>query len=317
MTAATTLSLRLSTVRDCPLRAVFEATGADAREPSERERRIMFSGRVIGSTFLDMLEAGGTGPIEREVKIPWAHGIGHADGWVPETRTLLEVLSSSSATDAAIDSKLVQLCLYMEHKQECTNGALLIVDPRDYSDERVILTKGSPEYDKLLTVAVERLDAIDAWVATGDMPVCAGQANSWFCRFDQCPCKQPKEAPEEIDLPEARETVLAFAQAKDAEKQAQAALDLAKERRMNVQAVLEGLGLPVGTVKIGSYELQRIHYAGRRTFNLWLAEKDSRIPDELLADFVKQGEPYEVFKVKKVDLEPSLTGDDFGKEVPF
>lgn len=316
MSTRTAVSLRLSTVRDCPLRAVYEATGADARDLSEKERRILWSGRRIGDDFLSMLEAGGVGPIEREVKIPWAHGIGHADGWIAETRTLLEVLSSAHATDAMVDSKLVQLVLYMEHKDDCENGALLIVDPRDYSDERVIVTKGSAEYEKLQTVANERLAAIDKWAATGELPECTGQANAWFCRFDECPCKQPKPPLDEVDTAEARETVLAFAQAKAAEKEAQAALDMAKERRLNVQAVLEGLALPVGTVKVGPYELQRIHYAGRRTFNLPLAEKDSRLPDELLAEFVKQGDPYDVFKVKKVDAQPALVGDDFG-EVPF
>jgi hypothetical protein len=342
--ARTPPSLRLSTVRDCPRRAVLEALGAPMRDLSEHDRRILFRGKEIGRVYATMLAAGaqnsggkwrifvGSGPADAwpsrwlttnpedarfiaEKRVPWKHGVGHCDLLDLETNVVLEVLSSASPTADMRLSKLVQAVLYAEHMPATLGVCLRVVNPSDFSDEQIVQLKGSPEYDATLAVARERLAAVDEWAVSGKVPDCTGEANAWFCRLDDCPCKQPAPPLEVVDTAEARRAALTFAQAKAAESSAKAVYESAKLEREAAQILLAPL-VPVGKIAVGPYEVSRIRYAPRKTFQLALAEKDSRIDSDLLAEFTKVGSEYDVLKIQRVSDETALSAEEFGA-VPF
>src|SRR4051812_29011253 len=110
-----TASFRWSSVRDCARKAVYEATDAPHRDRTEHEERILWRGKSLGRDYMLFLaNKYGADQILTEVPVRWPFGTGHIDGVVIPTRTAIEVLSSAHASDAMIQSKLLQLVGYME-----------------------------------------------------------------------------------------------------------------------------------------------------------------------------------------------------------
>jgi hypothetical protein len=314
MSATEIKPLRISSLRSCPRMAAYEGMGTPGREPYDRERRILFSGHRIGRDYLDMLEEGAGIPIIREKKVEWEYGIGHEDGFIPSTGTVLEILSSASP-DGMMRSKLLQLVLYMEHDEEATNGALLMVDPRDYTETRVIIMKGDERYQELLGEARARIEQIRAWRETGELParVCGSpkDGQAWFCRHTEtCVADWVPE-----DVPaydgDAAEKVLELTQRWHSLKLQEvthktAASDVEAERKQIEREL--GTLLPPGERKVGPYVVKRSP-RHRQNFALKRAQMDSRIPIDLLDEFTSESH-WDVYSVEAVG------GADWG-DTPF
>lgn len=342
--------MRWSSARDCPRKAVLEALGVQGREPSERERRQMFRGRRIGQDYVLFLAASaqaqdrpyrvhvasgsdhwvpedmradtaGEAAFLAELPVEWEFGIGHADIYATETDTVIEVLSSAHYESQA-EGKLIQAVGYARRIAQAKAACLVVVDPSDFAEQRMIVVRGSDEWTGLETEVERRVSEIQRWRDTGEYParVCRKPADAvgHFCRLPE-PCFEgwePEPRPV-LDTAEARAAALRFDQAKAAEKQAEAILSEAKTARMDAQADLEALDLPAGETEIGPYTVKRIDYRGRETFKLSDARKDSRIPDVLLDEFVKVGDPYSVWKISR-DLDgAAVSAEDFGDEAPW
>lgn len=216
--------LRWSAVRDCPRKAIYEATGAPSRERTDREHRILFRGRRIGRDYAEILslkhnarddhrkfirnrnrseETGGgyygAGKVWCEKKIVWPLGVGHADIWLPETGTLVEVLSSAHASPQNVHSKKLQLVGYMEHDPEARNGVLVVLDPNDLSETRHLVSRHDEQYAGLVAEMRARIEQVQQWDSTGEPParVCEkpSDARSHFCVYAEH-CFDGWEAPE-------------------------------------------------------------------------------------------------------------------------
>lgn len=308
--------MRLSSVRTCPRKAVYEVTDAPAREMYDKEKRILWSGRRIGTDYLDMLEAGNGVTIERELKIPWPLGVGHADGWMPEARTLLEVLSSAHASNDMVASKLLQLVSYMRYWPAAHVGALLIVDPRDYSEERVIVRRGTPQWDTLAEQAADRVDQVLRWKERGILPdrVCAkpADARSHFCRHaEHCFEGWEQPVPDPIGGEETQQLVIRLDHVKAKKRELDATKKVLETEQKEIQAALEA-EVPPGEWMIGGYKVKRSPRV-RSSFKLPLAEKDSRFPGELLAEFTTTSR-YDVWTTERTQAAADL---DFGSEAPW
>lgn len=315
-TATKTPLMRLSTIRDCPRRAVFEATGAPEREVYDRETRIMWSGRRIGQDYLDMwCEAHPSEELVREKKVPHPFGVGHEDAFIVSTGTVLEILSSAHASTEMVHSKLLQLVLYMTYDAEAVNGALLIVDPRDYSDERVIVVKGGDKWSELAAEAQERMAAVSRWSATGELPdrVCAAPANarSHFCRHSEVCFENWEPDPLAVlDDPETHELAVRLAHLK-AKRREIASTDKTLEAEQ--KELQNGLAdrVPPGIFQVGQIKLGR-SLRTRESFKLALAKEDSRLPNDLLEEFTGVSD-YEIWTAEILDQAAEV---DYGT-VPF
>jgi hypothetical protein len=209
-----TVPLRWSSVRDCPRKAVYEATGAPRRDRTLTEERILHRGRAIGREFAIFLAAqerakgrqpwrifvasGVIGEWPRryltsdrakaafivEEAVPWPLGILHPDIRVVETNTIVEVLSSAHASEAMIHSKKLQLVGQIEYTG-AAGGAVVVVDPSNLSDEIFPLARSSKAYAELVDEMRARVATVQSWVDTGEIPtrVCSrpGDARSHFC----------------------------------------------------------------------------------------------------------------------------------------
>lgn len=224
MTTASRPLLRWSSVRDCGRKAIFEATGAPARERTDKEERILFRGKRIGRDYGEILslkhntrddhrkfirvrnrseESGGgyygAGKVWCEKKVVWDLGVGHMDIWLPQTATAVEVLSSAHASAAMIHSKKLQLVGYMEHDPETRNGVVVVLDPNDMDETRYVVSKHSEEYAALVDEMLARIRQVQAWDADGNLPprVCSkpSDARGHFCVYAET-CFEGWAAPE-------------------------------------------------------------------------------------------------------------------------
>src|SRR4051794_16661798 len=128
--------VRWSSARVCARKAVYEAQDAPARDMSDREKRWTYRGKSLGrdyaifvATANDTSIFAASGPdfwippnlkadtadsagILAEKPVRWELGVGHADMFIAETGTTVEVLSSAHG-DSQVDSKLLQLAKYI------------------------------------------------------------------------------------------------------------------------------------------------------------------------------------------------------------
>lgn len=216
--------LRWSSTRDCGRKAIFEATGAPARERTDKELRILFRGKRIGRDYGEVLslkqntrddhrkfirarnrseESGGgyygAGKVWCEKKIVWPLGVGHADIWLPQTGTLVEVLSSAHASAENVHSKKLQLAGYMEHDSEARAGVVVVLDPNDMDETRHIVSRHDDQYAELVAEMHARIRQVQHWDASGELParVCSkpSDARGHFCVFAEH-CFEGWTAPE-------------------------------------------------------------------------------------------------------------------------
>lgn len=314
-TVTETPLMRLSTIRDCPRHAVYEAIGAPAREVYDRETRIMWSGRRIGQDYLDMwCEAHPGEELIREKKVPHPFGVGHEDAFIVSTGTVLEILSSAHASTEMVHSKLLQLVLYMTYDEAAVNGALLIVDPRDYSDERVIVVKGGDKWDELAAEAQERMEAVREWTTSGTLPgrVCARPENArgHFCRHAEfCFEGWMSDPVQALNDPDVHELAVRLAHVKAKRREIGSTDKTLEAEQKEIQSSLAEVVEP-GEWRVGRVQLKRSPRS-KPTFKLALAREDSRLPAELLEEFTSTS----VFDVWDAQIVADEANADF--EVDF
>lgn len=322
MTTVAHAPLRLSTVTAyCPRQGVYAATDAPARERTDREERTLFRGRRIGRDYADMLaEKYGEDNLERERKISWPLGVGHADVYLPETRTIIEVLSSVHAGEQMLHGKLLQTVAYIEHDPEADNGCLVVLDPRDYSEDRTVLARSSQRYAALVDEMHERVAQVIRWQQSGELPgrVCAkpSEAIGRFClHADHCFAGwEPPPLEEIAATPELIAAVRQFAEAKAEQSGREREARTFEQMKREAQDVLERAELPAATdVKVGAYRVRRTHTRRQPVFDWQKAELAGVFEPGLYGEYFKPGAVYDSFRVDQV--EPS--DFDYGEGVPF
>lgn len=315
--------LRLSSVLNaCPRKAVYEATDAPAREPSDREQRIRWRGKRIGEDYADLLAAKyGEHAVERERKVVWPLGVGHEDAFLKATKTVVEVLSSAHASEQMVHGKLLQLTGYIEHDPAAENGVLVIVSPTDFSEERIVVNPNTTAYKALVEEMLDRVAEVLAWRDTGELPVrvCAkpSEAKGRFClHADHCFGEDWQPPPlEQVAADET--TVLAvteYDRLKRAETDARNTLKAAEDARKEQQAVLEALELPAGRdVQVGAFKVRRTFTERAPSFDWKKAELAGVFDPELFGEYMRPGAAYSTFRVERVDH----AGDEYGDGIPW
>lgn len=307
------MTVRLSTVARCARQACYQTADAPGRERTEWEHRIFFRGNRIGRDYADWLEArDGPGSVEREVKIPWEHGVGHLDIFHVPTETAIEVLSSAHAA-TQLEPKLRQLVLYMEHYERAVQGMVVVVNPSDFSEERHPVARGTDRYLALVAEGSARIKAVQDWAHDGTLParVCAsptdGQGHMCVHREHCFDGWTPAELP--VDSRPATLTLASqWRKAKAAEREAGATL---KEREAERKAVEAELAVNVPTSEVcGGFVIRRTDVRGQVKVSLddlKLAGVD--VPDDL----IRIGAGHTRWDVSVADGAADV---DFG-EVPF
>jgi hypothetical protein len=313
--------LRWSSVRACPRKAVYEWENAPARERTDREERILFRGKSIGRDYASFLVARyGADAIEAERKVEWALGIGHIDIYVKETKTAIEVLSSAHATDAMVQSKLLQLTGYMEHDPDVDNGALVVLNPSDFTEDRYLVNKDSDAYAELVAEMNDRIAQVLAWNETGETParVCSKPSDAWgqFCLHADH-CFEGWQPPEEADVvadPRVRELAIELYLAKRAETEAKKLVGEAEEKRKAVQEQLAE-HLEPGEYEIGSLTVKR--RVTNRAASVNAKKARLAIPgwDALVEPYLTPGATYSTWVIDRNGDAPLTV--DFGDEAPW
>lgn len=341
MTATSTLTLRWSSVRDCPRKAVFEATNAPHRDRTVKEERQLFRGKTVGQAFVIALATENrwkvhvaSGPdymlpypdlradtvdaadVVAELKVQWELGVGHTDLYVKQTDTVLEVLSSQHASAEMIHSKLLQARGYAR-ALDAQSIALAVVDPATLEEERVIVTAGSAQWDDLTAECDERIGQVVAWHDGGTLParVCGRPSEAWghFCLYAaHCFDGWQPDVPADIESEDAQQLAIQLAHVKNKRREVGAADRLLETEQKTIQAQLADL-VPAGEWQVGGYRVKRSDRT-RSGFKLSLAQEDSRIPVELLDEFTSVSH-FTVWDVEKTG--PVMVLPDDAEAVPF
>jgi hypothetical protein len=261
-----------------------------------------------------------TAGVIAEQRIRWPAGVGHCDAFIPETRTVVEVLSSAHASEEMRHSKLLQAVIYTEHHPQAENCALVIVSPTDFTTERVVLMPKSRQYKELVAEMRERLGQVARWEATGELPprVCRKRSDSWghFCLFaDHCFDDYEPPMLGTVEVEEARELAARWVELKRRGAASVEQKEAEAERKL-VEAQLAEI-VPVGEFQVGPYRVSRTHVDRKPTFLWERAEMAGLFEPGLYGEFMKPGASYSIFKVEQTGSDTSELPDEFGTEAPF
>jgi hypothetical protein len=319
---ATTPMLRWSSVRACPRKAVYEATGSPARERTDREERILFRGKSIGRDYASFLAAKhGADAIQAERKVQWPLGIGHIDVYLKQTKTAIEVLSSAHASDDMVQSKLLQLTGYIEHDPYVENGVLVVLNPSDFWEERYIVNTETEAYAELVAEMHARIDKVLAWRDTGEIParVCGKPSDAWghFClHAEHCfeGWTKPEIVPNEDPL--VHELSINLYRAKQDEHAAKERVTEHEEKRKAIQAQLAE-HLEEGEHEIGSLTIKRTVVNRKPTLDLKKALLAGAVTPDALEPYMKDGATYSTWYVDRHGDAPLVIPGEFGDEAPW
>lgn len=342
MTAIATPSLRWSSVRSCPRKAVYEATNAPARERTLAEERQMFRGKSVGHDFVVALATANgwrvrvdsgpdywlppglrltddmdEGDAIAELKVQWELGTGHADLYVRETDTVVEVLSSQSASTDLIHSKLLQARGYAR-AIDAKSIALAVVDPATLEEERIVVTESSPQWETLSEECDDRIAQVLAWRDSGTLPhrVCGKPGDAWghFCAYAaHCFEGWTADPLQALNDPDVHELAVRLAHVKAKRKEIGSTDKTLEAEQKEIQSSLAEVVEP-GTWQVGRVQLKRSPRS-KPTFKLALAKEDSRLPADLLEEFTSTS----VFDVWDAQIVAEADADfevDFG-DTPF
>lgn len=341
MTVTEAPVLRWSSVRDCPRKAVFEATGAPKRERTLKEERQLYRGKTVGQAFVIALAHENrwkvyvaSGPdymlpypelraateeeadVIAEMKVGWELGTGHPDLYVKATDTILEVLSSRHASTEMIHSKLLQARGYAR-ALDAESIALAIVDPATLEEDRIIVTVSSPQWDDLTAECEERIAEVIGWREGGELPgrVCSKPGEAWghFClHAEHCFDGFQPDVAGDVESEEAQQLAIRLAHVKAKRREISSSDKVLEAEQKTIQAELGEL-VPAGEWQVGGYLVKRSDRS-RSSFKLALAQQDSRIPGELLDEFTSTS-TYQVWDVEKTG--PAVVLPDGAEDVPF
>jgi hypothetical protein len=334
-TAQKTPSLRWSSVRDCPRKAVYEATNAPARERTDRENRWLFRGRTLGRDFAEMLaQAQGCVPVRygaegwetarfvTEYQVKWALGTGHMDVLARDTGSAIEVLSSAHASEQMVHSKLVQLVGYVTHCDEATGpAALVILNPSDYSEDRIVVAQDTKRWRVLVQEVEDRIAEVQRWNDEAHLParVCSkpSDAVGHFCVYaDHCFGGWMPPPLNLVDDPVALELAVRLYHTKKAEREVNGTLKVLTSERQEIEQRLADI-VPVGASELGSLKVTRTHVQRQPTLDFRKAELAGAVTEEELAEFFKPGAAYDTYRVDRLTDDPIVDVASFGDEVPF
>lgn len=350
---ATTPQLRWSSARDCPRKAVYEATGAPARERTDDEQRWLARGRSIGRDYIVWLASKNHGKvfvasgddwwvpprlragtpdeaaILSEVPVRWPLGIGHMDGFLKETGTALEFLSSAHADDTRIRSKMVQLAGYARFYEPTLNACLVVVDPTSMKEERFPIAFDTDAFRDLFEECEQRIAQVLEWRDTGRMPdrVCRKPSESYghFCLhashcFDDDPVWEEPQPVAVCDDPQVVMRASALHAAKTEERAAKSALADAEGKRKQLEGelvgVIPGAEALTGGIRVGPFKLTRTHVQRSPSLDLKKARLAGVLNEEALAEFFKPGAEYWTTTIERVELD-APPDYDFGEEAPW
>lgn len=315
MTAPVLTGIRWSSVRVCPRMAVAPLAGADHRDSSDRERRILFRGSRLGRDYGDWLEAAHPGDLRREVEVTWQHGTGHIDLYLVSKRLAIEVLSSRYASDAVVREKMRQLVGYMEFAPGLVDrGALVVLDPGDFSEDVYPISRSSATYAELAVEAHERIAAVTGYVERGELPAreCAkpNDAIGRFCRcsrwcFEDAPPEWTPAEYAQATEPRLAELAAERAELNDREKAAKAAAAAIEQQRKDVDAeivalVTAGHGAGKREVQAGRYLVAVSHTKRAATVDLRKAEA-AGYPVQSLDPYLRHGAEFDTVRVSVLD----------------
>lgn len=265
--------LRWSSVRNCARKAVYEATGAPARERSRQEEGYLWRGRQLGRDFVIVLASeekrkgkpwrifvASGDPDEwpaawttrnrdeaafiAEEAVEWELGVMHPDVIVVETSTVVEVLSSAHASDEMVKSKMLQLVGQIEHTG-AKGGAVVVVNPSNPLEYEIFpIARSSDTYGELVDEMRKRIAAVQHWSETGEIPdrVCSkpSEARGHFCQHaEHCFTGWTPPDPDEVlTSEEAIAAATATYLAKKDERELKVSYDAAVSTRKELEARL-------------------------------------------------------------------------------
>lgn len=324
MTSVAAPMLRWSSVKDCPRKAVYGATGAPARDRSDREERILYRGRSLGRDYGDFLASrDGADNVLREVQVEWEMGVGHIDLFHVPTATAIEVLSSAHASDQMIRSKLLQLVGYMEHYPAAAGGLLVVLNPSDFSEERFPVARGTDAYQALVDDMRDRVAQLETWRDTGELPAreCRKPSDSigLFClHADHCFEGWEQPPPDAVLDGEAAIAVATqVAALKTSEREAKEAYEARVDARKEAEDDLAEYIGAGGTYLVGPWTVVRTDVHRRPTLDVRKAELAGVLNVDALAEFMKAGAEYSTWKVTRSEFPAPGEAPDFGEEAPF
>jgi CRISPR/Cas system-associated exonuclease Cas4 (RecB family) len=297
--------------------AALRGLGAEQAEHDPQTLRYFARGHLYTDYVCRQLEAKhGKDAIEREVEIPWPHGVGHADAYVKPEKLLVEIKSTVApfTSTPLFEMAVAQLRFYLRFHPEAEQGALYLINPSDLSGEDVYAVSLTDEDREEIDAAVASLRvALDG----GPLPlrVCSkpGQARGRLCSFaEACFTDWVPPEPTEIPDPAALEAAARLAAIKVAERPLKEQLAALEEGRKEAQADLAEL-VDVGESVVGPWLVKRTHVTRQPTFSVKAFEAAGH-SIEPLAEFFKPGSEYDIFKVQRAETSGEL---DFGDEAPY
>lgn len=320
MSAPALTGLRWSSARDCPRKAAGETLDVEPRPFTDREARILFRGKRIEDDYADWLQREHPDwTLERQREIRWPFGTGHVDIYAVEAGLFFEVLSSANPSAAMVDSKLVQLAGYMEHDRAATGGVLAIVNPVDFSEERVPVARGTVTYRALAGEVEARVAALAAWRETGELParVCRRPSDSFghFCRLAKW-CFAGWEPPslDEIGRPEVAEWAARWYAAKGEERAAQTVFRDREAARKEIESELDELAVPAGEWQAGPWRVRRTRVERKPTLDARVIEGE--LP-EVPAHWWRPGASYDRVDVQPATPDGAPADGGYGDDPPF
>lgn len=321
---ATLTGIRPSLWARCATAAAFQGRGEIEAEQPREAREWFQRGHLFEEYVMRQVVAKhGRDNVERQVVIPIPGiGEGHADGYVKPERALIEVKSTVAAypNSPTFEFGVAQLRRYLAYHPEAEQGWLYMIDPGTLKPADVYVVRLDDEEREL--IEAERLYILEA-VEGGELQLnprgtderpCLKptQARGRLCPFaDVCFDGWEPDPLAEVTSPDALEAVGVLHGIKSEKSRLAAQVRALEESERVVQAELAEL-LDEGESLVGGFVVRRTHVVRQPTFQPRAAEA-AGFPLEALAEFMKPGSEYDLWKV-------SLAGDpgdvDYG-EAPF
>lgn len=304
---------RWSSAVVCPRRAVYEHQGAPRADWSAETlsmfRRGRFIGRAIAEDMDESLREQGrpVGEHEREVKWPAEDpfATGHADYYIPDERTIVEVVSTA---DCALPAhKAVQAAGYALNDADADAGMVLSIDPSTYMERTYPLDLEG------LREEVERVEwLVTGGVRTSHLPrramVDGGEVESPSQRpCFGCPymehCWKGHEPYPVGSLPETlHEAVVELADLEDQISRFKKVPHL-EERRQVIRDRLRGQMIPGAKYRGAGIQVQFTPVAPSRRFSLSAFEKAGHEMSGPAVEFVTESGGFDKWTVRRLETD--------------